>query len=85
MCISFLLFAGHGQAALEDLILVNEYFEQEIDNMSGKKKIPRYVYMCVYVCIYVSMCIYIYMNIYVYIYMYIYICKYIHIYTYIHR
>mmetsp|Transcript_5095 Transcript_5095/g.5224 ORF Transcript_5095/g.5224 Transcript_5095/m.5224 type:complete len:199 (+) Transcript_5095:92-688(+) len=34
---------SHGNQALEDLTLVNEYFESEIDNMSGKKKIPREV------------------------------------------
>ena len=34
---------GHGQAAFEDLSLVSEYFSDEIDDMSGKKKIPREV------------------------------------------
>lgn len=34
---------GHGLAAYEDLSLVSEYFSDEIDDMSGKKKIPREV------------------------------------------
>lgn len=34
---------GHGQAAFEDLSLVSEYYSDEIDDMSGKKKIPREV------------------------------------------
>ena len=34
---------SHGLAAFEDLSLVKEYYSDEIDNMSGKKKIPREV------------------------------------------
>lgn len=34
---------GHGLAAFEDLSLVSEYYSDEIDDMSGKKKIPREV------------------------------------------
>lgn len=36
---------SHGQAAFEDLSLVKEYYSDEVDDMSGKKKIPREVTM----------------------------------------
>lgn len=31
----------HASAAVEDLTLVSEYFEEETDNMSGSKRLPR--------------------------------------------
>ena len=34
---------ARGQAAFEDLSLVSEYYSDEVDDMSGKKKIPREV------------------------------------------
>lgn len=31
----------HASAAVEDLTLVSEYFEEETDNLSGSKRLPR--------------------------------------------
>ena len=31
----------HASAAVEDLALVSEYFEEETDNLSGSKRLPR--------------------------------------------